>query len=77
MNPSNLSGKTAAEIIFFAVFAALFLLLWAGAWALKRMLPHQHPLRAKLTGKAVVRCAQVGALALIAAYIAVALYQSS
>jgi len=74
MNPSNLSGKTAGEIIFFAVCAVLLVLLWGGAWALKRMLPHQHPLSTRLTGKAILRCAQVGALALIAAYIAVALY---
>ncbi|MDM0015014.1 hypothetical protein QTH87_21390 [Variovorax sp. J22P168] len=77
MNLTNLSAKTGAQLIFFAACAVLFVLLYVGAWALKWMLPQQHPLREKLTSKVVLRGAQVGALALIAAYIAVALYQSS
>ena len=67
MNLANLSGKTGAQLIFFAACATLFVLLWLAAWALKRMLPHEHPLRAKLTGTTILRCAQVSAFALIVA----------
>ena len=64
----ELSGKSIVQGFFFLACAILLVLLFLGAWVLKKVLPEEHPMKSRLSPERLVNLAKILSAALIAAY---------
>lgn len=64
----ELSGKAVIQGFFFLACAALFVLLFFGAWVLRKVLPQDHSMSSKLSPERLLNVAKILAFVLIAAY---------